>query len=153
MSWQSYVDDHLMVELPGGGMLSHAAIFGQHACAGTCAQRVGLGLATRASDGNPWALSSGFPTPDPSYIQAIVNTFDDPSGLSGVGGLKFGEIKYIMIGGEEGSVIRGKFQQGGITIKKTVSAMVIGIYPNGVQPGDCNVIVENLGDYLIGQGI
>ena len=58
-----------------------------------------------------------------------------------------------MIGGEEGSVIRGKFQQGGITIKKTVSAMVIGIYPNGVQPGDCNVIVENLGDYLIGQGI
>ena len=58
-----------------------------------------------------------------------------------------------MIGGEDGAVIRGKFGQGGITIKKTVSAIVIGIYPSGVQPGDCNVIVENMGDYLMGQGI
>ena len=29
MSWQTYVDDHLMVGLPGGGMLTYAAIFGQ----------------------------------------------------------------------------------------------------------------------------
>ena len=43
--------------------------------------------------------------------------------------------------------------QGGLTIKKTNSALVVGIYGEGVQPADCNVTVERLGDYLIEQGI
>ena len=59
----------------------------------------------------------------------------------------------MIIGGDAGEVIRGKFGQGGLTIKKTASAFVIGIYGEGVQPGDCNVIVENMGDYLASQGI
>mmetsp|Transcript_31224 Transcript_31224/g.52451 ORF Transcript_31224/g.52451 Transcript_31224/m.52451 type:complete len:130 (-) Transcript_31224:223-612(-) len=129
MSWQAYVDDHLMVDLPGGGMLSGAAIFGQ--------------------DGNPWATSPGFPIPEPSYVQTLVAGFDS----SGPVTLKFGDTKFFQIGGEDGAVLRGKAGQGGITIKKTNSAVVVGIYLTGVQPGDCNVIVENLGDYLIGQGI
>lgn len=33
---------------------------------------------------------------------------------------------------------------GGVTIKKTASALVVGIYAEGVSPGDCNVVVENL---------
>ena len=41
MSWQTYVDDHLMVDLPGGGKLAFAAIYGQ--------------------DGGCWAQSAGFP--------------------------------------------------------------------------------------------
>lgn len=59
----------------------------------------------------------------------------------------------MVVGGDAGEVIRGKLGQGGCTIKKTASAIVIGIYAEGVQPGDCNVIVENLGDYLMQQGI
>lgn len=43
--------------------------------------------------------------------------------------------------------------QNGVTIKKTVSALVVGFYGEGVQPGDGNTVVENLGDYLAGQGI
>ena len=43
--------------------------------------------------------------------------------------------------------------QDGVTIKKTNSALVIGIYSEGVQPADGNIVVENLADYLIGQGI
>ena len=42
MSWQEYVDDHLMCELPNGGNLKSAAI-------------VGL-------DGGVWAQSPDFPT-------------------------------------------------------------------------------------------
>ena len=61
--------------------------------------------------------------------------------------------QYMIIGGDPGEVIRGKFGQGGLTIKRTNSAIVIGIYGEGVQPGDCNVIVENMGDYLQAQGI
>merc|ERR1711959_34376 len=41
MSWQTYVDDHLRVDLPGGGKLAYAAIYGQ--------------------DGGCWAQSAGFP--------------------------------------------------------------------------------------------
>ena len=43
--------------------------------------------------------------------------------------------------------------QNGVTVKKTVSALVVGFYGEGVQPGDGNTVVENLGDYLAGQGI
>lgn len=43
--------------------------------------------------------------------------------------------------------------QDGVTVKKTTSALVIGIYGEGVQPADGNIVVENLADYLIGQGI
>lgn len=41
MSWQAYVDDHLLCELPNGGHLQHAAIVGQ--------------------DGGIWAQSENFP--------------------------------------------------------------------------------------------
>ena len=50
-------------------------------------------------------------------------------------------------------MIRGKKGPGGLTIKKTVTALVVGVYGEGVSPGDCSVVVENLGDYLSGQGI
>lgn len=42
---------------------------------------------------------------------------------------------------------------GGICVKKTAQALVIGIYDEPVTPGQCNIIVEKLGDYLIEQGL
>ncbi|DBA71234.1 TPA: Glutamate 5-kinase [Trebouxia sp. C0005] len=117
MSWQTYVDDHLLVPLPNGGQLSHAAIVGQ--------------------DGGVWAQ-------------------DAAGGYGGLGqsGVKLGGTKYMLIAGEPGSVVRGKKgQEDGVTVKKTMTALVIGIYSKGVQPADCNVIVENMGDYLAGQNI
>lgn len=64
--------------------------------------------------------------------------------------------KYCLVGlvvlqvapGDE-SVMRGKSQGGGCCIKKTNTALVIGTYESPVQPGDVNVVVENLGDYLL----
>ena len=47
------------------------------------------------------------------------------------------------------TVMRGKSQGGGCCIKKTNTALVIGTYESPVQPGDVNVVVENLGDYLL----
>ena len=51
MSWQSYVDDHLLVELPGGGQLTHAAILGE--------------------DGGVWAQSPEFPTVSEAQVSSI----------------------------------------------------------------------------------
>merc|ERR1711865_1199979 len=87
MSWQPYIDDHLLQALPQGGSLTHAAIFGQ--------------------DGNAWANSPEFPVPDPAYVKKLVAAIDD-AGALGDAGLKFGEIKYIMVQGETGAVIRGE---------------------------------------------
>lgn len=42
---------------------------------------------------------------------------------------------------------------GGVTIKKTGQALVFGVYDEPVTPGQCNMIVERLGDYLIEQGL
>lgn len=53
------------------------------------------------------------------------------------------------------SISNGHFFQGsgGVTIKKTNQALIIGIYDEPLTPGQCNMIVERLGDYLIDQGL
>ncbi|KAE8687856.1 Profilin-2 [Hibiscus syriacus] len=95
MSWQAYVDDHLMCEIEGNH-LSAAAIIGH--------------------DGS------------------------------------LGGTKYMVIQGEPGAVIRGKKGTGGVTVKKINMALIIGIYDEPMTPGQCNVVVERLGDYLNDQG-
>ena len=59
----------------------------------------------------------------------------------------------MLTGHNADSYWRNLALQDGVTIKKTSSALVIGIYGEGVQPADGNIVVENLADYLIGQGI
>ncbi|KAL2940158.1 Profilin-1 [Bienertia sinuspersici] len=133
MSWQTYVDDHLMCEIEGtNNHLTAAAILG--------------------IDGSVWAQSSTFPQFKPDEIAAVVKDFDEPGTLAPTG-LHLGGTKYMVIQGEPGAVIRGKKGPGGICIKKTGQALIIGIYDEPVTPGQCNMIVERLGDYLIDQGL
>ncbi|XP_021776416.1 profilin-3-like [Chenopodium quinoa] len=133
MSWQTYVDDHLMCEIDGTGhYLTAAAILG--------------------IDGSVWAQSSTFPQFKPDEIAAVVKDFEEPGTLAPTG-LHLGGAKYMVIQGEPGAVIRGKKGPGGICVKKTDQALVVGIYDEPVTPGQCNIIVERLGDYLIEQGL
>ncbi|URE39345.1 hypothetical protein MUK42_14546 [Musa troglodytarum] len=117
MSWQTYVDEHLMCEIEGHH-LTAAAIVGE--------------------DGSVWAQSASFP--------------QEPGTLAPIG-LFLGSTKYMVIQGEPGAVIRGKKGSGGITVKKTGQALIFGIYDEPMTPGQCNMVVERLGDYLIDQGI
>jgi profilin len=71
------------------------------------------------------------------------------AGELGAKGIHLGEVKYQVVPGDEG-VLRGKVKGGGVCIKRTNTALVVGIYEEPVVAGDCNVIVENLGDYLKG---
>ncbi|PIN10043.1 Profilin [Handroanthus impetiginosus] len=134
MSWQTYVDDHLMCDIDGqpGLRLSAAAILGH--------------------DGVVWAQSSTFPQLSQAEIKGILTDFDEPGHLAPTG-LFFGGTKYMVIQGEPGAVIRGKKGSGGITIKKTGQALVFGVYEEPVTPGQCNMVVERLADYLIDQGL
>ncbi|CAO2161393.1 unnamed protein product, partial [Urochloa humidicola] len=131
MSWQAYVDDHLLCDIDVQ-RLAAAAILGH--------------------DGSVWAQSDAFPQVKPEEINGIMNDFNEPGSLAPTG-LYLGGSKYMVIQGEPGAVIRGKKGPGGVTIKKTNLAIIIGIYEEPVTPGQCNMVVEGLGDYLVDQGI
>ncbi|KAF7144115.1 hypothetical protein RHSIM_Rhsim05G0027800 [Rhododendron simsii] len=123
MSWQTYVDEHLMCDIDGLGLhLAAASIIG---------------------------LDGSF---KPDEITGIITDFAEPGHLAPTG-LHLGGVKYMVIQGEPGAVIRGKKGSGGITIKKTGQALVFGIYEEPVTPGQCNMVVERLGDFLIDQGL
>ncbi|KAI8463739.1 MAG: profilin [Monoraphidium minutum] len=131
MSWDQYID-HLMVDLPHGGKLSSAAIVGQ--------------------DGGMWAQSPTFAGITAEQVKALMDGFASladkgHAGELGTQGIKLGEVKYQVVPGDE-TVIRGKSKGGGVCIKKTNTALVVGVYDEPVVPGDCNVVVENLGEYL-----
>jgi len=130
MSWQAYVDDHLLCDIDSQ-RLTAAAILGH--------------------DGAVWAQSDAFPQVKPEEIIAIMNDFSEPGSLAPTG-LYLGASKYMVIQGEPGAVIRGKKGPGGVTIKKTNLAIIIGIYEEPMTPGQCNMVVERLGDYLVDQG-
>ncbi|OEL24497.1 Profilin-2 [Dichanthelium oligosanthes] len=82
----------------------------------------------------------------------IMKDFDEPGHLAPTG-MFLGPTKYMVIQGEPGAVIRGKKGSGGVTVKKTGQALIIGIYDEPMTPGQCNLVVERLGDYLIEQGM
>ncbi|XP_073272221.1 profilin-like [Primulina huaijiensis] len=78
--------------------------------------------------------------------------FEIPGTLAPTG-LHLRGTKYMVIQGEPGSVIRGNKGAGGVTAKKTSQALIIGIYDEPMTPGQCNMVVEKIGDYLIEMGL
>lgn len=66
------------------------------------------------------------------------------------GGIKAGGQNYIFLRCEEGRSIYGrKGANAGICIVKSKKAILIGVYSSGIQPGNCNAVIEKLADYLI----
>ncbi|KAG8376078.1 hypothetical protein BUALT_Bualt09G0026100 [Buddleja alternifolia] len=70
-----------------------------------------------------------------SEISGIVTDLNEPGHLARTG-LYIGGTKYMVIQGEPQAVIRGKK-----------------VYEEPVTPGQCNMVVERLADYLIDQGL
>ncbi|KAL0426957.1 UNVERIFIED_CONTAM: Profilin-3 [Sesamum latifolium] len=136
MSWQTYVDEHLMCDIDGqaGLRLSASAILGH--------------------DGVVWAQSSSFPQFKPYEINGILTDFNEPGHLAPtglfLGGTKYGDSRRAW---GSHSWQKAMIGSGGITIKKTGQALVFGLYEEPVTPGQCNMVVERLADYLIDQGL
>merc|ERR1712060_99272 len=128
MSWQEYVDGQLMCQLPNGGQLNGAAIVGK--------------------DGGIWGYRGEhcrlITKPE---VDALLAGFNDPGALAATG-IKIGGTKYLSIGGDPGEVVRGKKGATGCTVKICNTCIVIGTYDEGVQHADCNLVVENLAEYL-----
>jgi profilin len=134
MSWQQYVDDHLMCGLKSGGQLTSGAI-------------VGL-------DGGIWAQSARFPAATVEQLKYLVAGFNGDAGLAQLQGTSpvLGDDKYFVIQSEAGVVIRGKCGKTGMCAKRTNQALVIGIWEDPVPAAESDSVIEALADYLIEQG-
>ncbi|XP_068303812.1 profilin-like [Pyrus communis] len=130
MSWQVYVDDHLMCDIDGHHL--------------TVAAFLGRGVSVWYQS-ICWAFKL-------EEITTIIKDFDEPGSIAPIG-LHLGGTKYMVIQGEGEAMICGKKGSSGFTVKKTGQALVFGIYEEPLTPGQCNIIVERLGDYLIDQGL
>ncbi|CAH1245394.1 PFN4 [Branchiostoma lanceolatum] len=130
MSWQSYIDQSLL----GTGQVAKAAIHGL--------------------DGSAWATSNGFKVTADQVLK-IVNAFNSgtlaefyTSGLF-IGDEADNKFKFLRQNENSLYVKKG---EGGACIFKTKQCLIFGIYTEGMQAGNCNNVVEKLGDYLIGSG-
>ena len=122
MSWQEYVDSHLV----GTGNVKKAVIIGH--------------------DGSTWAATAGFSI-KPEEAKKIVSAFGDPSGALSSGLFLQGD-KYMTLKADNRSVY-GKKGASGFCAVKTNQSVLIGLYDENIQPGQCANTVERLADYLI----
>lgn len=123
MSWQAYVDDSLL----GSKNIYKGAIFS-------------------AAGDSVWAASPDFKIA-PSEVQGLISGYQDSSSLWSKGFSVEGN-KYFCIKADD-KIIHGKKGKEGIVCVKTKQALIIGYYPDAVQPPTAEITVENLGNYLV----
>ncbi|KAL1088972.1 hypothetical protein E1A91_D08G294600v1 [Gossypium mustelinum] len=122
MSWQTYVDEHLMCDIEGQD---------QHLKAPSSLRfcsylQLNASEVTKILMNRATLLLKGYILPLQSiwsYRVSLVLSFVEKKGT------------------------------GGVTIKKTGQGLIFGIYEEPVTPGQCNMVVERLGDYLAEQGL
>eukprot|EP00999_Lentomonas_sp_LEN2_P001580 NODE_2644_length_528_cov_62.551122_g2594_i0.p1 GENE.NODE_2644_length_528_cov_62.551122_g2594_i0~~NODE_2644_length_528_cov_62.551122_g2594_i0.p1 ORF type:complete len:125 (+),score=16.24 NODE_2644_length_528_cov_62.551122_g2594_i0:60-434(+) len=120
MSWQAYVDQQLV----GTGHVTKAAILGH--------------------DGSQWAATAGFSVSEGKQLAA---QFANPNSAFSEG-IKVAGVKYMTIKADQRSIY-GKKGAGGCVCVKTNQAILVGMYDENIQPGQCTTVVEKLADYLI----
>ena len=77
------------------------------------------------------------------------NAYQNPEDLYSNGLIVAGmHFVFLRRSGESALYGRKGANSGGVCICKTLTALIVGYYENGIQPGSCNAVVEKLGDYL-----
>ncbi|RSH78073.1 profilin, required for normal timing of actin polymerization in response to thermal stress [Apiotrichum porosum] len=121
MSWQAYVDDHLIAT----GKISKAAIVGKQ--------------------GGIWAQSAGYNLSQAEQDFITKTAFASPDDVR-ANGITLGGFKFMAIQANPDEVI-GRKGERGVFIIPTTQAILIGEY-EGTPAGDGNVVVSKLADYL-----
>ena len=69
-------------------------------------------------------------------------------------GVKVASQGYVFLRCDPGRSIYGRMgAESGVCIVKTSRVLLVGVYEAGVQPGNCNAVMEKLADYLIDHGL
>mmetsp|Transcript_6551 Transcript_6551/g.15154 ORF Transcript_6551/g.15154 Transcript_6551/m.15154 type:complete len:128 (+) Transcript_6551:54-437(+) len=122
MSWQQYVDDSLIAT----GHVTSAVIIGH--------------------DGAMWAQSADLTAVTAAELSAIAAASANPASVAG-GKLTLAGIPYMVLRGDESTIYCRKGQTG-LSIARSNLAVIVGVYDEKIQAGDCNSAVEKLCDYL-----
>jgi len=125
MSWQDYVDKQLV----GSKCVTQGAIAGL--------------------DGNVWAKSDSFNVTK-DELAKVVASFEDKT-IPTSSGVRLAGERYIYLSGDD-KIIRAKKGKIGVHVVKTKQAIVVAIYEDPIQPQQCALVVEKLGDYLVSCG-
>ena len=129
---QNQIDEYGMEELSNGG---------HFAC---------MGIIDR--DGYIVAQSSGFPDISSEELNMIIDGIDNPNSLAR-SGFTVGEKKYSLLPtGEHGQALRGTHKNGGISINRSNSHLVIGIYTDAVAKGDAWTRIDDLTKNIVDLG-
>lgn len=133
MSWQPYIDEHLMAiatdEKGNQFNLTSAAICGQ--------------------DGGVWASSTEFPAITAEEVAVLAKRFDGDA--APIPSFTIGGVKYqAVMADPDSKLIRGALNKGGCHIKLTNTALVIGIWDDAKNSRHAEKVVLNIGKYLMG---
>jgi profilin len=120
--WQSYVESNMVMT----GFVTVGAILGH--------------------DGSIWAISPGFNV-SADETKKLFAGYSDPSPLR-AGGLFINGQRYLVLKADDRSIY-GKKGTGGVITVKTGQAILVGLYDEKIQPGQCANVMEKLADYLI----
>ena len=124
-AFQGYIDQSLI----GSGNMHSACIAGM--------------------DGNYWAYGGDY-VPQPDELKDIIKCLDSPD-LAREKGVHIATQKYFVLRAEPG-LMYVKLGAGGACIGKSDTAVVIGVYGEGVAPPACNMTVEGIIKYLKDNG-
>lgn len=69
-------------------------------------------------------------------------------------GIKVANQGYVFLRCDPGRSIYGRIgADSGVCVVKTNRVIMVGVYGAGVQPGNCNAVMEKLADYLLEHGL
>ncbi|KAK8844811.1 hypothetical protein IAR55_006661 [Kwoniella newhampshirensis] len=122
MSWQAYVDDHLVAT----GKVTKAAILGKQ--------------------GGVWAASSGYNLSQSEQDAVVKTYFTNPDQVRGTG-IVLNGFKFMTIQANPDEVI-GRKGERGVFIFPTNQAILIAEYDAPTSAGEANIVAAKLADYL-----
>jgi profilin len=125
MSWDSYRDS--LIET---GSVDKAAFCG-------------------AEDGSIWTQSPGFNISQ-AEVKSIISGLRNPEPLR-QSGVHVGGTKYMYLQSDD-TQIQAKKGSAGLAIAKSNKCVILGLYRDGQQPGNCRLQVERIRDYLLTSG-
>lgn len=98
-------------------------------------------------DGNIWTSSPGLAAITPAQAKAIVGGFTNGSSLQ-ASGIHLGQTKFMFLQSDDQQIQGKKGSTQGVSIAKCNQCVVIGVYGDGMQAGNCRKSVEQIADYL-----
>jgi profilin len=100
-------------------------------------------------EGGVWTTSPGFNITE-AEIKTLLSGLTNPATFQ-MNGVTVGGVKYMYLQSDD-TQIQAKKGATGVSVAKAGKCLIIGVYGDGQQPGNCRANVERIRDYLVTSG-